>query len=142
MGPAAARGAGFTLVELLVVLVVITLLASVVTPSVLRHVTDARVVAARTQVEMLVGAAEVFNLHVGRYPTVEEGLTALWERPAGVNESRWRGPYLRRALPSDPWGHPYQYQVPGPGNLPFVVLSHGSDGQPGGEGQAADISSW
>lgn len=134
--------AAFTLVELLVVLVVVTLLASLVAPNVLRHVGDARVVTARTQIEMLVGAAEIFHLHVGRYPTSQEGLAALWERPLSVDESLWRGPYLRRALPSDPWGRPYLYETPGPGSFAFVVRSHGADGSPGGQGPDADIASW
>lgn len=134
--------AAFTLVELLVVLVVVTLLASLVAPNVLRHVGDARVITARTQIEMLVGAAEVFHLHVGRYPTTQEGLAALWERPDAVEEVSWRGPYLRRAVPNDPWGRPYVYESPGPGIYPFVVRSHGADGVPGGDGTDADIASW
>lgn len=134
---------GFTLIEILVVIVVIAILAALVAPNVFQHVGEAKEVAARSQIEMLGGALDAYRLHTGRYPNTGEGLAALWERPVGDAASSWRGPYLRKSLPLDPWGRPYVYASPGEVNpTSYDLLSLGADGQRGGEGEARDITSW
>jgi general secretion pathway protein G len=137
------RRPAFTLIELLVVIVVITLLASLVAPNVFRHVGTARDAAARAQIEMLGAALDAYRLDLGRYPTTEEGLAALVQRPAGATAGQWRGPYLRRGVPQDPWSHPYAYSSPGIASQNgYELLSYGADRSPGGTGDAADITSW
>ncbi len=127
---------GFTLIELLVVLAILTLLAGLVGPRVLGQLGGAKAKTAGVQIADLDKSLELFKLDVGRYPTTEEGLEALVKRPGSVNG--WAGPYLKGGVPSDPWGHPYRYTSPGP-NGGIEILSLGSDGAPGGEGEAADI---
>lgn len=135
----ARHPAGFTLIEILVVVVIIAILASLVAPNVFQHVGTARETTARSQIEMLGAALDAYRLHVGRYPSTDEGLATLWERPVSA-PSTWRGPYLRRAVPADPWGHAYVYESPGAqGALSYRLLSLGADGKRGGEGEAADI---
>lgn len=140
----AARPRGLTLLEVLVVIVVLAVLASLVAPNVFRHVGAAKETTARTQIEMLGAALDAYRLDNGRYPTTEQGLAALWQAP--VIEPRagnWRGPYLRKAVPADPWGAPYAYRAPGTqSGTGYDLLSLGADGKPGGEGEAADITSW
>lgn len=131
--------AGFTLVELLVVMVIIGLLATLVGPRLLGHKEKAEVGAARAQIEMLGTALDTFRLDVGRYPTTEEGLDALQRKPA--NADRWDGPYLKKDAPLDPWKRPYMYRSPGE-HGPYDLLSYGADGTPGGEGNNRDINSW
>ncbi len=132
-----AGSSGFTLVELLVVLAILTLLAGIVGPRVLGQLGGAKTKTAAVQIADIDKALEIFKLDVGRFPTTEEGLEALVKRPATVS-SGWAGPYLKGSLPSDPWGRPYRYQGPGPdGNV--EILSLGADGAPGGEGENADI---
>lgn len=132
--------AGFTLLEMLVVLVIIGLIASLVGPRLFSRVDASKVQVAETQVRMLRGAVETFRLEVGRLPTVEEGLEALTKPPSDPRASaRWRGPYLDEAVPADPWGNPYQYAIPGRDGMPFALYSLGADGKPGGEGNDADI---
>lgn len=132
---------GFTLLEMLVVLVIIGMIVSLVGPRIFGAVDKASVQTARTQVKLLRGAVESFRLEVGRYPTAQEGLAALVRAPADpATAARWRGPYLNdNEVPLDPWNHPYQYSVPGAGGQPFALYSFGADGQRGGEGEAADI---
>jgi general secretion pathway protein G len=131
---------GFTLIELMVVLVIIGVLAALIVPNVLDRADDARVTAAKTDVNNLMQALKLYRLDNQRYPTGEQGLNALVAKPsAGPVPPNWR-PYLDK-LPSDPWGRPYQYVSPGlQGEVD--VLSLGGDGQPGGEGKEADIGSW
>ncbi|MBK8073198.1 MAG: type II secretion system major pseudopilin GspG [Ramlibacter sp.] len=131
---------GFTLIELMVVLVIIGVLAALIVPNVLDRADDARVTAARTDVANLVQALKLYRLDNQRYPSAEQGLQALVARPAaGAVPPNWR-PYLDK-LPNDPWGRPYQYLNPGlKGEVD--VLSLGADGQPGGEGTNADVGSW
>jgi general secretion pathway protein G len=134
--PTRKSARGFTLIELLVVLAILTLLAGLVGPRVLGQLGGAKAKTAGVQIADLDKALELFKLDVGRYPTTEEGLDALSKKPGSVNG--WTGPYLKGGVPADPWGHPYRYANPGP-NGGIEILSLGSDGAPGGEGEAADI---
>jgi general secretion pathway protein G len=143
-GSRQARGdafvAGFTLLEMLVVLVILGLLASLVGPKLFSKVDQSKVQTAQTQAKMLRGAVETLRLDIGRYPTPEEGLTLLAKPPADPQlAARWRGPYLDDALPLDPWGAPYQYSLPGAEGQPYALYSLGSDGKRGGEGDGKDI---
>lgn len=135
---------GFTLIELLVVLVIIATLASVVGPSLLGNVGEARRTAARAQLDAFELALDAFRLDMTRYPTADEGLDALRHAPAaGFEGSRWRGPYLRKDVPADPWGHPWLYTAPGAeSGGAYDLASLGRDGRPGGDGEDADITSW
>lgn len=137
---ATPRGAaGFTLLELLVVLVILGLLVGVVAPRFFGQVGKSEVQIATAQIKALEDALDQYRLDVGRYPTTEQGLEALNAQPTGV--TRWKGPYLRKAVPKDPWGNPYQYRSPGE-HGEVDLLSFGNDGQPGGTGEAADITNW
>ncbi len=138
----AARTAqrGFTLIELMVVLVIIGLLAALIVPNVLDRADDARVTAARTDISNLMQSLKLYKLDNQRFPTGEQGLQALVAKPsAGPIPNNWK-PYLEK-LPSDPWGNPYQYVNPGVKGQ-VDVFSFGADGQSGGEGRDADIGSW
>jgi general secretion pathway protein G len=141
--PSAVRR-GFTLIEVLVVVVIIAVLASIVAPNVFRHVDTAKNVAARAQISTLSAALDVYRLDNGRYPTTEQGLAALWQAPSiGPRPTNWRGPYLRQTIPADPWGAPYLYRSPGEhAPTTFDLSSLGSDGAVGGSGEAADVTSW
>ena len=132
--------AGFTLIELMVVLVIIGVLAALIVPNVLDRAEDARVMAARTDVNNLMQALKLYKLDNQRAPTSEQGLQALIAKPTtGPIPTNWK-PYLDK-LPNDPWGRPYQYLNPGiKGEID--VMSFGADGQPGGEGKNADVGSW
>ena len=130
---------GFTLLELLVVMVIIGLLAGFVAPRFFAQIGKSETKAARAQLDALEKALDQYRLDVGRYPSSEQGLAVLVERPAGL--ARWSGPYLKKTVPQDPWGNPYLYKSPGE-HGEFDLLSHGKDGQPGGEGEAADITNW
>ncbi|MGH7770777.1 MAG: type II secretion system major pseudopilin GspG [Candidatus Binatia bacterium] len=130
---------GFTLVELLVVMVIIGLLAALVVPPFVRQEEKAKVKTAKAQIELLGTALDTFRLDVGRYPTTQEGLEAL-RRKAGSLE-RWDGPYLKKEVPLDPWGKSYVYRSPGE-HGPYDLLSYGADGAPGGEGDNRDLTSW
>lgn len=132
------RQRGFTLLELLVVIVIIGLLAGIVAPNLFRQLGTSEVTTARAQMDSLVKALDQYRLHTGHYPSSADGLSALMERPPA--EERWNGPYLRKALPFDPWGMPYNYQSPGPAGEDFILYSYGNDRAPGGSGDAADIS--
>jgi len=130
---------GFTLLELLVVMVIIGLLASYVAPRYFSQVGKSEVQAARTQIDAFEKAIETYRLDVGSYPSTEQGLEALMASPAGV--AKWHGPYLKKAVPLDPWGHAYQYKQPGD-HGDFDLLSYGRDGRPGGRDEDADIVNW
>ncbi len=132
--------AGFTLIELMVVLVIIGVLAALIVPNVLDRADDARVTAARTDISNVMQALKLYRLDNQRYPTAEQGLKALIAKPTTPPvPANWR-PYLEK-LPNDPWGHPYQYLNPGiKGEVD--VMSFGADGQSGGEGKNADLGSW
>jgi general secretion pathway protein G len=130
---------GFTLVEILVVIIIIGLLAALVGPRLFGKVSVAKQKAAKAQIELFGTALDAFRLDTGRYPTTEEGLKALREKPSGLE--KWEGPYLPKEIPSDPWGKPYVYKSPGD-NYDYDLISYGLDGVPGGEGENQDIVSW
>jgi general secretion pathway protein G len=130
---------GFTLIELLVVMVIIGLLAALVAPRFLRQEEKAKVKVARAQIELLGTALDTLRLDVGRYPTTQEGLEALSRQPGSLE--RWDGSYLKKEVPLDPWGRPYIYRSPGEHGR-YDLISYGADGQPGGEGNNRDITSW
>jgi general secretion pathway protein G len=131
---------GFTLLELLVVMVIIGLLASFVAPRYFDQIGKSEVKATRAQLDALNKALATYRLDTGRLPNTEQGLKALVERPA--DEPKWAGPYLSKALPPDPWGRPYAYRNPGEGGQEYDLRSFGKDGQPGGSGESGDISVW
>ncbi len=131
--------AGFTLLELLVVMVIIGLLAGYVGPKYFSQIGKSEIKAARAQIDALGKALDQFRLDVGRYPSSEEGLAGLMKRPA--NLAKWDGPYMTKNIPVDPWGNPYIYKFPGE-HGDYDLISYGKDGQPGGEGEAADITNW
>lgn len=130
---------GFTLLELLVVMVIIGLLAGYVAPKYFSQVGKSELKVARAQMDAFEKALDQYRLDIGRYPTTEQGLTALVQRPA--SESKWSGPYLRKEVPLDPWGKPYQYKFPGE-RSEYDLFSYGKDGQPGGAAEGADITNW
>jgi general secretion pathway protein G len=132
--------AGFTLIEMMVVLVIIGLLMALVGPRFIRQEEKAKVKSARAQIELLGTALDTFRLDVGRYPTAQEGLQALRQRPFGAD--RWDGPYLKKDVPKDPWDHPYYYRSPGESGRPYDLYSLGADGAPGGDGDNRDVTSW
>lgn len=135
---------GFTLIEILVVITVIAILASLVTPMVFRNVGDAKASAARAQIEIFGLALDAYRLDNDYYPSTAQGLEALRRSPAGAPEARnWRGPYLRKSVPLDPYGRPYVFRSPGEVNPESYDLSSlGRDGAPGGQGEDADFTSW
>jgi general secretion pathway protein G len=132
--------AGFTLVEMLVVITIIGLIMSLVGPRVLNYLAESKVKAAKIQMQSFSSALDLFNLDTGRYPATGEGLAALIQPPGTI--PAWNGPYLKGGvLPNDPWGKPYVYHSPGEHGT-YDILSYGSDGQEGGTGTAADIANW
>jgi general secretion pathway protein G len=133
------RAAGFTLIELMIVLFILGLLAALVAPRLMGRVGKAKQKSAQAQMQMLSTALDLFHLDIGRYPTEEEGLKALYRKPE--TSSSWAGPYLNKDVPKDPWGRDYAYKFPGE-HGPYDLYSLGSDGQPGGEGENADITNW
>jgi general secretion pathway protein G len=130
---------GFTLLELLVVMVIIGLLAGIVAPQYFAQIGKSNAKVARAQIESFGQALDQYRLDVGQYPTTEQGLLALRTAPQQV--ARWQGPYLKRDIPDDPWGRAYVYKRPGQ-HGEYDLVSLGADGQPGGDGEAADVVSW
>jgi general secretion pathway protein G len=133
--------AGFTLVEMLVVLTIIGLIMGLIGPRVLGYLSESKVKTAKLQIESFSSALDLFYIDTGRYPTSSEGLESLAVRPSGVDV--WNGPYVKGArIPTDPWGHPYQYRSPVERIPPYEIMSLGSDGSEGGTGNAADVASY
>lgn len=131
---------GFTLMELLLVLVIVGLLAAVVGPTLYQRIQPAKETAARLQMENFAVALDGFLIDVGRYPNTQEGLAVLRAKPSG-GADKWNGPYLKKDLSSDPWGNAYAYRAPGRSGG-YEIISYGADGREGGEGENADINSW
>ena len=134
------RQAGFTLIEIMVVMVIIGLLMALVGPNLIGRSEKAKTQAAAMQIERLGTVLDTFRLDIGRYPTTQEGLQALVQRPSGLE--RWDGPYLNQGVPKDPWDRPYTYRSPGDGGRPYDIFSLGADGAPGGQDTNRDITSW
>lgn len=130
---------GFTLLELLVVMVIIGLLAGYVAPKYFSQVGKSEVKMAQAQIDSLEKALDQYRLDTGHYPNTEQGLDALMTRPS--SELKWQGPYLKKQVPPDPWGKPYVYKYPGE-HGEYDLFSYGKDGQPGGTSEAADITNW
>lgn len=131
---------GFTLLEMIVVLVIIGLIMGLVGPRLFGQADKAKVQTAGTQIKMLGGALQTLRLDIGRLPTAQEGLNALVQAPAEPRAAKaWSGPYIDDAVPGDPWGNPYIYAPASSSNEPFTLYSHGADGKLGGEGLDADI---
>jgi len=131
---------GFTLLELLVVLVILGLLAAVAGPQVMKHVGGAKSSTAKLQIEEFGAALDMFKLEVGRYPNSQEGLQALSEAPSGA--TNWNGPYLKKkTVPKDPWGNDYHFESPGQHGV-FDIYSYGADNREGGEGEDKDVLNW
>ena len=137
--PLAASERGFTLLELLVVMMIIGLLAGYVAPRYFSQIGKSEVKATQAQIDAFDKALEAYRLDIGRYPLTEQGLAALMNRPVGL--TKWQGPYLKKALPSDPWGNAYHYKQPGE-HGDFDIFSYGRDGKPGGQNEDADIGNW
>jgi len=133
------REKGFTLIEILIVMVILGLLAALVGPRMFGQERKARQRTAKMQITDLEVALDIYRLEVGRYPATEEGLQALRENPGELE--RWDGPYLKKGVPPDPWGNPYVYESPGE-HGDYDIISLGADGSPGGEGDDMDIVSW
>lgn len=131
--------AGFTLMELLLVLVIVGLLAAVVGPTLYQRITPAKETAARMQIENFAAGLDNFLVDIGRYPATQEGLKALRAKPDG--SEKWNGPYLKKEIPNDPWDNAYVYRSPGRSGG-YEIVSFGADGREGGEGENADIESW
>ena len=135
--------AGFTFIEIMVAMMILFILIGTAGFTYIRYVSKARVVAAKNQTQSFSIALNAYFLDCRRYPTTEQGLQALWEKPILEPVSKgWDGPYLNKRAPLDPWGKEYEYKVPGPHGLPFGIRSFGADGMEGGEGKDKDLCSW
>jgi general secretion pathway protein G len=130
---------GFTLFEILVVITIIGLMAGLVAPRIYRYLAGANLKTAKAQIESFGTALDIFRLDTSRYPTTEEGLAALREKPSGAEG--WQGPYLQKEIPADPWKRPYIYKCPGE-HGEYDIISYGADGVEGGDGENQDIVSW
>lgn len=130
------RNKGFTLIEMLVVLVLITLLAGLVGPQLFQKVGSSKVKVGGAQIELIASGLDTYRLDVGKYPTTEQGLSALRSKPEAVRN--WDGPYLSKSVPNDPWDNSYIYKRPGKAG-PYALYSFGGDGEKGGEGEAQDL---
>jgi general secretion pathway protein G len=134
------RRAGVTLIEMLVVVTIIGLFVALVAPGMFKKADQARVTAARSQIQNFMTALGTYKLDTGLFPTTEQGLLALRVKPADAGQ--WNGPYMPKDIPADPWGHAYVYRYPGEHGDEPEIVSLGADGQPGGEGVNADVLSW
>ncbi len=133
---------GFTLIELLIVMVILGLLASLVGPRLFGQLDSSKIKAARTQIEMVGAALDTYRLDMSQYPSTEQGIRALSDKPADQAEAlKWRGPYLKKRVDKDPWGNSYVYKAPGE-KADYELSSLGADGKEGGSGDNADIHSW
>ena len=133
-----ALARGFTLLELLVVVAILGLLAAYVGPRYFAQIGRSEVTIAKSQLEAFSRALDAYRLDMGAFPTTEQGLSVLTQAP--LDSPRWHGPYLNKAVPMDPWGHAYMYRAPGSNGRDYELTSYGKDGQPGGEGENADVT--
>lgn len=133
---------GWSFVETLIVMAIVLILTAAVGFSAIKQVEKARVVTARSQIETFSLALDSYYMDVGSYPTSEQGLAALFEKPISLSNNNWDGPYITKPVPKDPWGNDYQYFIPGENGFPYGISSLGKDGMEGGEGKDADIKSW
>lgn len=131
---------GFTLLELLVVIVIIGLLAAFVAPKYFGQISKSKTQVAKAQIEAFDKAIDQFRVDTGHFPTTEQGLNGLFSQPA--NEPMWHGPYIKKSIPIDPWGNAYVFKSPGTDSRDYEILSYGNDGKSGGSGEDADITSW
>ena len=131
---------GFSLIELMIVLVILGLIAGIVGPQAMKYLGKGKSQSAKVQIENISAALDMYRLEVGNYPTTSEGLKALVEAPSGARG--WNGPYLKKGVPQDPWNNEYQYKRPGSNNQAYDLLSLGGDSAVGGEGDDADINLW
>ena len=129
----------FTLIEMLVVILILSILAALIIPRLVSRTGDAKIAAAKSDIATLTSLLQQYRVDNDKYPTTEDGLQALRVQPSDA--SGWKGPYLPKDIPSDPWGNPYVYQSPGANGQDFTIVSYGSDGAPGGDGDSADITS-
>ncbi len=129
----------FTLIEMLVVILILAILAALIIPRLVGRTSDAKIAKAKSDIATLSSLLQQYRLDSDRYPTTEEGLNALRVRPSSARG--WKGPYTTKDISLDPWNNPYVYQSPGPDGQDFLVTCYGADGAPGGEGDAADITS-
>ncbi len=135
-----APPAGFTLLELLVVIVIIGLLAAFVAPKYFGQIGKSKAQITRAQIESFEKGLDQYRIDTGHYPSTEAGLVALFVQPP--NEANWHGPYLKKGIPTDPWGHAYAYRTPGGEGREYEIVSLGADGQQGGTGEDVDIVNW
>lgn len=137
------KASGFTLIEIMIVMVIIAMLAALVGPRVMGALGSSKVKATKIQLETLSTTVEAFHLDTGRFPTQAEGLQVLVENPEKAPIKNWRGPYLKKnKVPTDEWGNPFVYEIPSKHKMPFDIYSLGADGKPGGTGDDADIGNW
>lgn len=137
------RQRGFTLIEIMIVMVIIAMLAALVGPRVMGALGSSKIKATRIQLETLSNAVEAFHLDTGRFPTQQEGLIVLVDNPAATPIKNWHGPYLKKnRIPSDEWGNPFVYEIPSKHKMAFDIYSLGADGKPEGSGDDADLGSW
>ena len=134
---------GWTFMETLIVIAIVLILTSSVGYMAIKYLDKARIATAKSQIESFSTALESYYIDCGRYPTSEQGIKALWEKPTVQPISdKWAGPYIYKNAPNDPWGNPYEYIAPGQNGLPYSIRSFGADDKEGGEGNDADITSW
>jgi len=136
----ATQQQGFSLIELMIVLVILGLIAGIVGPKAMSYLGKGKSQSAKVQIENISAALDMYRLEVGNYPSTSEGLQALATAPGGARG--WNGPYLKKGVPLDPWNNDYQYKRPGSNNQPYDLISLGADGSAGGDKENADISLW
>ena len=137
--PIHSRRRAFTLIELLVVILILAILAALIVPRLVNRTSDAKIAAAKSDISTLGSLLQQYKVDNDAYPSTEDGLNALRVQPSDA--PHWKGPYTTKDIPLDPWGNPYVYQSPGPSGQDYLITSYGADGAPGGDGDAADITS-
>lgn len=137
------KDAGWTLIETVIGISAVLILSSFVGYTSIKYISKAKIATARSQIDSFAVALETYYIDCGRYPTAEQGLAALWQKPTTEPVSeKWDGPYVAKKIPNDPWGTSYEYSIPGKNGLPYTIRSFGEDGREGGENNDKDINSW